>query len=451
MQPYDKAGHKLFPKCFNVLERYGEALTEMGWREASKSPNLFYKNFMDTVVFADMRGTEIVPIWESPCPMLYAAQNNPDWKKLRSLILAGRELNDYFEFAIPFRFSFYESCEEEGLFFGSYSGLTPKGFCHRCDGLLNSDALFCSEGCRDEFEKIPIVEDEYGGYDSLRIDWKYPEDGRPIGYYPLARWYQGILLRSGYVPTKDPKILFIRLEKHFVFADFRDSEEPMWSRYGAPLLTYLTVGSDRTSDMAEVYKHLRSLHENKIPRVEMLRQFDGGDTGICMRCGQFFGDAGSLCSKCAEEVYRCPFCQMPVSRERVIEGEATEWMPTEYNIVGHDDFKWLLTKYCPDHSDMIQRRDIALKLNKSANCHICGVKVIEKSYFWVESKERIKELLDVDVAEMERHHTSYKEDKIIIVCRDCHQKIHHSDDPSLLPYKPSEKRPKDFSKGKRAR
>jgi hypothetical protein len=80
MKAEDKFGRRIYPKTFLILKKYGEILAELGWEESRSKPNLFYKMFDEIMVFADMRGTEIVPIWEDPCPLMYAAKGHEDWK-----------------------------------------------------------------------------------------------------------------------------------------------------------------------------------------------------------------------------------------------------------------------------------------------------------------------------------------------------------------------------------
>lgn len=71
MQEYDKSGNRIYPHLFRRLQQYGRMLERFGYKEAVRSPNLFYCTHGPVVFFADMRGTEIAPIWESRCPNLY--------------------------------------------------------------------------------------------------------------------------------------------------------------------------------------------------------------------------------------------------------------------------------------------------------------------------------------------------------------------------------------------
>ena len=64
MKPVDKFGRKIYSKTFRILLFYGKLLEEAGYRESKKKPNLFYRKTEDVIFFADMRGTDEVPIWE---------------------------------------------------------------------------------------------------------------------------------------------------------------------------------------------------------------------------------------------------------------------------------------------------------------------------------------------------------------------------------------------------
>lgn len=71
----DKFGRAIYPKVFSTLQKIGRQLEQLGYYESRKKPNLFYrphKNAKFSVVFfADMRGTDVIPIWEAPRPMFY--------------------------------------------------------------------------------------------------------------------------------------------------------------------------------------------------------------------------------------------------------------------------------------------------------------------------------------------------------------------------------------------
>ena len=81
MKPVNIDGRPIYDSIFRKLLAIGTRLLECGWRESITKPNLFLKSFDDVMVFADMRGTEITPIWEEPYPLMYASPDHPDWRK----------------------------------------------------------------------------------------------------------------------------------------------------------------------------------------------------------------------------------------------------------------------------------------------------------------------------------------------------------------------------------
>jgi len=108
------------------------------------------KKFHDLMVFADMRGTEIVPIWDDPYPLLYAFRCNDDWRKRRALRLAKKELDSL---GVPIRFSFFETDEPDGLFFEESNEL-PDGSCKLCGKEFENSSLFCSENCEKAYSQL---------------------------------------------------------------------------------------------------------------------------------------------------------------------------------------------------------------------------------------------------------------------------------------------------------
>lgn len=156
MKPEDKFGRKIFPRIFKVLKRYGGLLSHAGWKESKSKPNLFYKTFGKIAVFADMRGTDVVPIWDNPYPLLYASSGEKDWKRRRAIRYAVNELESI---GVPYRFSFFDMCEPDGLFFGDEDEL-PDGRCKLCGDEINCDELFCSEKCRKAFLQLKELSSE---------------------------------------------------------------------------------------------------------------------------------------------------------------------------------------------------------------------------------------------------------------------------------------------------
>ena len=146
MEPIDKFGNEIYSKTYNRMLGYSRVLTRRGYFESTNKPNLFYKKDDDNnvIFFADMRGTEEVPIWEDSSPLFYAKFLNeiPQWKKKRLLE------KEFFEVAIC-RLSFYDECEPDGWVFSEGGN----GYCIICGKDFQSDGLYCSE-CQNP--KMPL-------------------------------------------------------------------------------------------------------------------------------------------------------------------------------------------------------------------------------------------------------------------------------------------------------
>ncbi|OLS29421.1 MAG: hypothetical protein HeimC2_00510 [Candidatus Heimdallarchaeota archaeon LC_2] len=109
MKAEDKYGRPIYKYIFSTLEKFGKSLINLNYKESKQKPNLFYRVLPNGgVIFADMRGTEIVPIWEDPRPMIY-------WKldELRGIVdaktaqvLIQNEFLRYKKFNIKFRLSY---------------------------------------------------------------------------------------------------------------------------------------------------------------------------------------------------------------------------------------------------------------------------------------------------------------------------------------------------------
>ena len=50
----------------------GKKLETLEYMESQNKPNLFYKKINEKVIFADLRGTEVIPIWDDWRPMIYS-------------------------------------------------------------------------------------------------------------------------------------------------------------------------------------------------------------------------------------------------------------------------------------------------------------------------------------------------------------------------------------------
>ncbi|UCE74595.1 MAG: hypothetical protein JSV56_02535 [Methanomassiliicoccales archaeon] len=173
MKPEDKFGRPIYNHIYSQLLNIGMKLSQCGYNESSNKPNLFYKSLNIGVVFADMRGTEEVSIWEDPVPLVYFNFNKgiPIWKQVR---IRKDELEKLDNNECPYRFSFYELdniiellyslSDKEKERFGDdhfinfhyfYDEEFPNGFCKRCGKDIKDDSYHCSEECREmEYRKI---------------------------------------------------------------------------------------------------------------------------------------------------------------------------------------------------------------------------------------------------------------------------------------------------------
>lgn len=157
MKPIDIKGRPIYPRVFVILQEHGRKLLESQWKESINKPNLFFKEFLGLAVFADMRGTGIVPIWDEPYPYLYVSgENEPDWKKRRSMRYAIEDLD---LMGVPHRFSFFEEMEPDGLFFGDEAE-RPDGKCKMCGEEFDKDGLFCSEKCEKTHLQLELMRTE---------------------------------------------------------------------------------------------------------------------------------------------------------------------------------------------------------------------------------------------------------------------------------------------------
>ena len=109
MRAFDKFGKPIYSRVFEKLLTIGKTLEKNNWKESVKKPNLFYKKFEEIMIFADMRGTEEVPIWSEPCPMIYSLKTDKPWKDRKALRKASVEIRNC---GIEYRYSFYHDCGE---------------------------------------------------------------------------------------------------------------------------------------------------------------------------------------------------------------------------------------------------------------------------------------------------------------------------------------------------
>ena len=171
-EPVDKFRHNIYPKTYQRILRTAEKLRDIGYSESEKKPNLFHFKDNLMVFFADMRGTDVVPIWEDSSPMIYWYKGK-DMDEIETLnhVLAHFELLG--AHSIRFHLSFYEQAEQGSLTFDNYdyvtkylkdrfnlplflanSELSPEdqnGTCYSCGKKFSQPGFFCSDDCRLRF------------------------------------------------------------------------------------------------------------------------------------------------------------------------------------------------------------------------------------------------------------------------------------------------------------
>lgn len=106
----------------------GKKLQKLKYQESINKPNLFYKVLTlnqenKGIIFVDIRGTDVIPIWEDPDPIVYKNEYlafNDFMKEVVKIKGLG----------VSIRFSFYDSCEPDG--WGFFLNKIPSGFCKRC-------------------------------------------------------------------------------------------------------------------------------------------------------------------------------------------------------------------------------------------------------------------------------------------------------------------------------
>ncbi|MGA2663948.1 MAG: hypothetical protein ABSF83_03305 [Nitrososphaerales archaeon] len=87
--------------------------------ERPNKPNLFSRGVQEGVLYADLQGTEVVPIWDAPCPYLYFfAHVDTHVSKDEERRILKAEFKRLSDNDCPARSSFYQVSEPDGLFFG---------------------------------------------------------------------------------------------------------------------------------------------------------------------------------------------------------------------------------------------------------------------------------------------------------------------------------------------
>lgn len=176
MKPVNVDGRPIFQHIYRKIVAIGERLVEMDWKESYNKPNLFYKKFGEVMVFADMRGTEIIPIWEAPHPLIYAGRGEADWKRRYAI---NQTTDELYSREIEYRFSFPDLHEPDGLFFGPEEEL-PDGSCKMCNKEIKDPeregGLFCTDHCEKAFAQLMELRREESEHDV-----KCALCGKPLG------------------------------------------------------------------------------------------------------------------------------------------------------------------------------------------------------------------------------------------------------------------------------
>jgi hypothetical protein len=152
MRPLDKYGRPIYSRTFEKLQRCASVLEMNGYRESIQKPNLFYKKTAEGVFFADMRGTEIIPIWDSPVPIFYARLEGPAWKQRR---LWKQELELLHKEGCPVRLSF--ELGQNGIFSELSMEIDeenakfdwPVGLCYECGKDFQDEGEYCDPICAE--------------------------------------------------------------------------------------------------------------------------------------------------------------------------------------------------------------------------------------------------------------------------------------------------------------
>jgi hypothetical protein len=159
MKAEDKFGNPIFPSTFSKLVQNGKILLSSGYSESRNKPNLFYKRIPQGCLYADMRGTEEVPIWTDTRPLFYWNFNSsvPMWKRRR---LIKNELIELYHAECPCRLSFFapikaEEFQNTATWISAEQGEYDwdDGYCHRCGKDFQGEGMFCSKDCAEEWYK----------------------------------------------------------------------------------------------------------------------------------------------------------------------------------------------------------------------------------------------------------------------------------------------------------
>ncbi len=125
----NKDGRPIYSdKIWNQMVENGEILQKLEYKENINKPNLFYKCLTSNQnkrgdINVDIRGTNVIPIWEDPDPIVYKFDNLAFIDFMKEVVILKRS-------GVTIRFSFYDNCEPDG--WGFFLKGIPSGYCKRC-------------------------------------------------------------------------------------------------------------------------------------------------------------------------------------------------------------------------------------------------------------------------------------------------------------------------------
>jgi len=129
MKRQNKDGRPIYSdKIWYHIVENGKKLQKLAYEESNRKPNLFYKILTSDqgkngIVFVDIRGTDVMPIWEEPNPIVYKNDNLAFNDFMKEVV----KINGL---GVSIRFSYFDTCEPEG--WGFFLNKIPSGFCKRC-------------------------------------------------------------------------------------------------------------------------------------------------------------------------------------------------------------------------------------------------------------------------------------------------------------------------------
>lgn len=146
-----------YDSIWKTIKKIGEKLIKLGFKESNQKPNLFFnvlkknENYeQNQVYYADLRGTQIVPIWEDPRPLVYGSKVEISDFMKQTIILKRNGCKP--------RGSFYDMFEPEGWGFLLNDGI-PNGYCTQCgkDIVDTTNWALLGENAFEFFEKGIVV------------------------------------------------------------------------------------------------------------------------------------------------------------------------------------------------------------------------------------------------------------------------------------------------------